>query len=249
MKQNQEQSLHTLYEIQIYCVYIYICNIVIVYSWINTQYIAAIARLEQKSFFKGSSAEKYCQPLSAPRFKASPVAGFHIIHRALSGCSTNCALEAQEWSSENGKLMMCFSLQSNGSDDMIQHVLCDILRSQIVVQLHWFAKTWQQILYRNSCWGRWCGTQDHVNLKFIGTLPETPDLFGDCWTSFMILWDDHGVTTTTVNLMDWSMSRETVTQLYEAFTQYRNQIRISKQCCMTRETTKMRPYPPTQQPA
>lgn len=36
------------------------------------------------------------------------------------------------------------------------------LMGQIVVQLHPFAKTWQQILYRNSCWGRWCGTQDQI---------------------------------------------------------------------------------------
>ena len=43
--------------------------------------------------FGGFKLPIYCQPFSAPRFKA----GFHIsVHRALSGCSTNCALEAQE---------------------------------------------------------------------------------------------------------------------------------------------------------
>ena len=40
-----------------YIVYIYIYNIVIVNYCINTQYIAAIARLEQKSFLEGSSSQ------------------------------------------------------------------------------------------------------------------------------------------------------------------------------------------------
>ena len=33
----------------------------------------------------------------------------------------------------------------------------------------------------------WNSRSDHVNLNFVGSLQEAPDMFGDCWTSFMIL--------------------------------------------------------------
>lgn len=49
-----------------YIVYIYIYNIAIVYYCVNTQYIAAIARLEQKSFLEGSSSQ-YTVNHSAPQ--------------------------------------------------------------------------------------------------------------------------------------------------------------------------------------
>ena len=146
--------------------------------------------------------------------------------------------------------------RKNGSHHMIQYAFGDIyIKGQIVIQLHPFAKTWHQIPYRNYCWGGWCEAQDHVNvniqyIQFNGSLHETPDLCGDNTTigqkhilldkfydSLKWPWD----TTTTVNRIDLSVWHEIV----KAFTQNRNQKRMSNQCCTTTKTTKMRPYPPT----